>query len=41
VGALLAVPTVALVKVVLEDYLLTRPAYAGTDGDGAPDGPDG
>jgi len=27
VGALLAVPTVALVKVVLEDYLLTRPAY--------------
>mgnify|MGYP002778878531 CR=1 FL=1 len=29
VGALLAVPTVALVKVVLEDYLLTRPAYRG------------
>lgn len=27
VGALLAVPTVALIKVVLEDYLLTRPAY--------------
>jgi predicted PurR-regulated permease PerM len=41
VGALLAVPTVAMVKVVLEDYLLTRPAYAGTDGDGAPDDPDG
>ncbi len=28
VGALLAVPVVALVKVVLEEYLLTRPAYA-------------
>jgi len=28
VGALLAVPLVALVKVVLEEYLLTRPAYA-------------
>lgn len=27
VGALLAVPTVALAKVLLEDYLLTRPAY--------------
>ncbi len=27
VGALLAVPTVALTKVLLEDYLLTRPAY--------------
>ncbi|MFO7545613.1 MAG: AI-2E family transporter [Trueperaceae bacterium] len=26
-GALLAVPTVALVKVVLEEYLLTRPAF--------------
>lgn len=26
-GALLAVPVVALVKVLLEDYLLTRPAY--------------
>ncbi len=31
VGALLAVPTVALAKVVMEDYLLTRPAYAGGD----------
>ena len=30
VGALLAVPTVALTKVVLEDYLLTRPAYTGS-----------
>ncbi len=28
VGALLAVPFVALVKVVLEEFLLTRPAYA-------------
>jgi len=28
VGALLAVPVVALVKVVLEEYLLTREAYA-------------
>ncbi|MEJ2288598.1 MAG: AI-2E family transporter [Deinococcales bacterium] len=28
VGALLAVPLVALIKVVLEEYLLTRPAYA-------------
>ncbi len=28
VGALLAVPLVALTKVVLEEYLLTRPAYA-------------
>lgn len=27
VGALLAVPMVALTKVLLEDYLLTRPAY--------------
>ena len=27
VGALLAVPVVALVKVILESYLLTRPAY--------------
>lgn len=31
VGALLAVPTVALTKVVLEDYLLTRPAYTGSE----------
>ena len=38
-GALLAVPTVALVKVVVEDYLLTRPAYVGT-GDAPPPGPD-
>lgn len=28
-GALLAVPLVALVKVVAEDYLLTRPAFTG------------
>lgn len=28
-GALVAVPVVAMVKVVLEDYLLTRPAYTG------------
>ena len=27
VGALLAVPFVALVKILIEDYLLTRPAY--------------
>ncbi|MEX2534937.1 MAG: AI-2E family transporter [Trueperaceae bacterium] len=27
VGALLAVPFVALMKIVIEDYLLTRPAY--------------
>ena len=27
VGALLAVPVVALVKVLLEEYLLTRPPY--------------
>jgi predicted PurR-regulated permease PerM len=27
-GALLAVPTVALIKVVADDYLLTRPAFA-------------
>lgn len=26
-GALLAVPVVALVKIIIEDYLLTRPAY--------------
>ncbi len=45
VGALLAVPLVALLKVVLEEYLLTRPAYAtvppplseGSDG-ATPDG---
>ncbi len=28
-GALLAVPTVALIKVVADDYLLTRPAFTG------------
>jgi len=28
-GALIAVPLVALVKVVMEDYLLTRPAFTG------------
>jgi len=28
VGALLAVPVAAMIKVVLEDYLFTRPAYA-------------
>ena len=39
-GALLAVPTVALIKVVLEDYLLTRPAYAPAAADGIePEGP--
>jgi predicted PurR-regulated permease PerM len=37
-GALLAVPTVALTKVVLEDYLLTRPAYTGGDGEAGPGG---
>ena len=33
VGALLAVPTVALVKVILEEYLLTRPPYQLEDQD--------
>lgn len=28
VGALLAVPVVALAKIILEDYLLTRPSYS-------------
>ncbi len=40
VGALLAVPVVALVKVLLEDYMLTRPTWSGAasaDADGAPD----
>ena len=32
-GALLAVPVVALLKVVLEDYLLKRPAYTMVDAD--------
>ncbi len=32
VGGLLAIPTVALIKVVLEEYLLTRPAYLGLPG---------
>ena len=36
VGALLAVPTVALTKVLLEDYLLTRPAYQETAAAEAP-----
>lgn len=45
-GAFLAVPVVALTKVVLEDYLLTRPPYqeaAAADGGGPPrdDGPAG
>lgn len=30
-GALLAVPVVALLKVILEEYLLRRPAYTGVD----------
>jgi predicted PurR-regulated permease PerM len=42
VGALLAVPFVALVKVVLEEFLFTRPAYdvdlKQGDGDGEADG---
>lgn len=38
VGALLAVPTVALTKVLLEDYLLTRPAYQ-EDASEPPSGP--
>ncbi|MEM6431219.1 MAG: AI-2E family transporter, partial [Deinococcota bacterium] len=29
IGALIAVPVVSLTKVILEDYLLTRPAYRG------------
>ena len=29
IGALIAVPVVSLTKVILEDYLLTRPAYVG------------
>lgn len=29
IGALIAVPVVSLTKVILEDYLLTRPAYMG------------
>lgn len=30
IGALIAVPVVSLTKVILEDYLLTRPAYVGS-----------
>jgi predicted PurR-regulated permease PerM len=30
IGALIAVPVVSLTKVILEDYLLTRPAYMGS-----------
>lgn len=39
-GALLAVPVVALVKVILESYLLTRPAYqvAGAEAGGGTEG---
>ncbi len=41
IGAFVAVPAVALAKVVLEEYLLTRPAYApdvgGPPSGGAPD----
>jgi hypothetical protein len=29
IGALIAVPVVSLTKVILEDYLLTRPSYQG------------
>ena len=39
VGALLAVPTVALTKVLLEDYLLTRPAYQDEGSDDSASGP--
>lgn len=39
VGALLAVPVVALVKVVLEEYLLTGPAYATVPPPLSEDGP--
>lgn len=38
VGALLAVPVVALVKLILEEYLLDRPAYVGPV-EGPPEGP--
>jgi predicted PurR-regulated permease PerM len=41
-GAFVAVPAVALAKVVLEEYLLTRPAYAvAPAGAGPPGGPSG
>jgi predicted PurR-regulated permease PerM len=36
IGAFVAVPIVALAKVVLEEYLLTRPAYVGVPGGPAP-----
>jgi predicted PurR-regulated permease PerM len=47
VGALIAVPVVALTKVILESYLLTRPAYqvaaadAGASGSAGGSGPAG
>lgn len=41
-GAFVAVPAVALTKVVLEEYLLTRPAYTNApDGAGPPSPPPG
>lgn len=40
-GALLAVPVVAMGKVVLEEYLLTRPAYSAVGGGPGPPGHDG
>lgn len=41
-GALLAVPVVAMAKVVLEEYLLTRPAYTGAPAAAGPgNGPHG
>ncbi len=39
VGALLAVPAVAMTKVVLDEYLLQRPAYTEEDEDDPPVGP--
>lgn len=39
-GALLAVPVVALAKLLLEEYLLTRPAYEASEPDGASPLPD-
>jgi predicted PurR-regulated permease PerM len=38
-GALLAVPVVAMAKVVLEEYLLTRPSYTGEVAVATPGGP--
>lgn len=40
-GAFLAVPVVAMTKVVLEEYLLTRPAYAAAGAPPAGGGPPG